>query len=67
MESFGHGSRRNPTAHKKQNTGCVLLKGKTMPLSSSPGHLFFAFCLTSAGEKGMTPKILLQFTHPSYL
>ncbi|WP_090706928.1 hypothetical protein [Daejeonella rubra] len=59
-ESFGQGSRRRPAAHKKQNTGCVLLKGKTMPFpfSHSP---FFAFDLLLLGGKGMTPKIPFQF------
>jgi hypothetical protein len=49
-ESFGQGSRRKPAAHKKQNTSCVLLKGKTMPLPSTHNP-FFAFCFTAAGEK----------------
>ncbi len=51
------GSRRNPTAHKNQkHTGCVLQKGKTMPLPNPQG-LLSAFVFTATEGKSMTPRI----------
>ena len=48
---FPQGSRRQPAAHKKQSTGCVLLKGKTMPLPIFT-RPFFCFLFNSCwGEK----------------
>jgi hypothetical protein len=56
------GSRRNPTAHKNQKrTGCVLQKGKTMPLPNPKGQLL-PFVFTAAAGKSTPPKIPIQLT-----